>query len=277
MARPQKKGLTYFPLDADFFEDNKIKILKARYKSDGIVLYMFLLCEIYKKGYYIKVDNDFEYIISDTLGIDQGKVKQVLNFLLKRSLFDNTLFSTDKVLTSAGIQRRFQEIIKEKARKNPVEVGRYWLLSKEETIPFIKCPLFEVIPRKIDSFSWNNSECSAKNDTNKIKENKNIYNTAFSNRELEQAFQTYLLVYRHNYGNVIPEQVQALREDLMGLSSDEKDQIAIVKKATAGGWKNFYKLKKERTKKAADSKKNSFNNFEGRSYDMDALERRLLT
>lgn len=108
MARPRLKGLLYFPFDIDFFEDNKIRILKARYKSDGVLIYLFLLCEIYRQGYYIKVDDDFEYIISDELGIDQNKVKQVLNFLLKRSLFDNTLFSLDKVLTSAGIQRRYQ-------------------------------------------------------------------------------------------------------------------------------------------------------------------------
>ncbi len=57
---------------------------------------------------YIKADEDFLYIISDELGIDQNKVKQVLNFLLNKSLFDNTLFSSDKVLTSAGIQRRYQ-------------------------------------------------------------------------------------------------------------------------------------------------------------------------
>ena len=31
MARPKKNGLSYFPLDVDFLEDHKIKILKARY------------------------------------------------------------------------------------------------------------------------------------------------------------------------------------------------------------------------------------------------------
>lgn len=97
MARPKIKGLLYFPFDIDFFEDNKIRIVKARYRSDGVMIYLFLLCEIYRQGYYIKADEDFLYIISDELGIDQNKVKQVLNFLLNKSLFDNTLFSSDKV------------------------------------------------------------------------------------------------------------------------------------------------------------------------------------
>ena len=97
LARPKKSGLSYFPLDVDFFEDPKIKILRARYGRDGIVFYIYLLCEIYKQGYYIQVDDDFEYIISDDLKMDQNKAKQVLNFLLSRSLFDNTLFQSDKV------------------------------------------------------------------------------------------------------------------------------------------------------------------------------------
>lgn len=39
MPRPRKNGLDYFPLDVDFLDDPKIKILKARYGRDGIVFY----------------------------------------------------------------------------------------------------------------------------------------------------------------------------------------------------------------------------------------------
>lgn len=277
MARPRLKGLLYFPFDIDFFEDNKIRILKARYKSDGVLIYLFLLCEIYRQGYYIKVDDDFEYIISDELGIDQNKVKQVLNFLLKRSLFDNTLFSLDKVLTSAGIQRRYQLGIKERMRKSrtPLEVGRYWLLNEEDTEPFIKCTLFEDNPGKHRDFSGKNSLNSEKNDTKKSKVNNKNNNIAFEHPELEQAFQMYLLVREHNYGEILPEQIQALRDDLKTLSDKTEEQIAIVKKATAGGYKGFYELK-TRKRKSGSRQKNKANNFSGRDYNMEKLERGLL-
>lgn len=277
MARPRLKGLLYFPFDIDFFEDNKIRILKARYKSDGVLIYLFLLCEIYREGYYIKVDDDFEYIISDELGIDQNKVKQVLNFLLKRSLFDNTLFSLDKVLTSAGIQRRYQLGIKERMRKSrtPLEVGRYWLLNEEDTEPFIKCTLFEDNPGKHKSFSGKNSLNSEKNDTKKSKVNNKNNNIAFEHPELEQAFQMYLLVREHNYGEILPEQIQALRDDLKTLSNKTEEQIAIVKKATAGGYKGFYELKTGK-RKSGSRQKNKANNFSGRDYNMEKLERGLL-
>jgi hypothetical protein len=277
MARPRLKGLLYFPFDIDFFEDNKIRILKARYKSDGVLIYLFLLCEIYRQGYYIKVDDDFEYIISDELGIDQNKVKQVLNFLLKRSLFDNTLFSLDKVLTSAGIQRRYQLGIKERMRKSrtPLEVGRYWLLNEEDTEPFIKCTLFEDNSGKYKGFSGKNSLNSEKNDTKKSKVNNKNNNIAFQHPELEQAFQMYLLVREHNYGEILPEQIQALRDDLKTLSDKAEEQIAIVKKATAGGYKGFYELKTGK-RKPGSRQKNKANNFSGRDYNMEKLERGLL-
>lgn len=276
LPRPRKNGLDYFPLDVDFLDDPKIKILKARYGRDGIVFYIYLLCEIYKQGYYLQVDEDFEYIISDDLKIDQNKAKQVLNFLLSRSLFDNTLFQSDKVLTSAGIQKRFQLAVKERARKNPIEVGRYWLLKKEETEPFIKCTHFSDLSEIKESYSWKN-DCNSTEKSLKKSKVKNIDNILGFSPELEQAFQMYILVRSNNYGDIIPEQIQALREDLIQLSDSEVERIAIVKKATAGGWKSFYKTpckeKQSRTKKAAVKDNN---NFKRRQYDMDDLENRLL-
>lgn len=170
MARPIKKGIDYFPLDVYLFQDKKIKILKARYGSDGITIYLYLLCEIYKNGYYLPINDDFIYIMTDDLGMKSNKVKQVLNFLLERSLFDDKLFQSDKVLTSTGIQHRFQLAVKERAKKNPVEVFEgFWLLKNDETEPFIKVnPIF--------NNSQNNENKSWKNDNKSqekyIKESK---------------------------------------------------------------------------------------------------------
>lgn len=275
MARPKIKGLLYFPFDIDFFEDNKIRIVKARYRSDGVMIYLFLLCEIYRQGYYIKADEDFLYIISDELGIDQNKAKQVLNFLLNKSLFDNTLFSSDKVLTSAGIQRRFQLAIKERARKNPITVGRYWILSKEDTEPFIKCTLFDGFSGNQNCFSGKNEQDSSEKSLKKSKVNY-IYDITFPT-ELTRALDLYFLVREQNYGKISDIQKQALIEELKGIGADTKERIAIVKKATAGGYKAFYPTK---GKTSGDSRKKSqktrFSNFEERNYNMDDLERQLL-
>ena len=172
MARKKQEGNRFFRMDADFFSDRKVKILKARYGADGITLYLYLLCEIYKTGYYLKIDRDFEYIVSDDLNMESNKVKQVLNFLLERSLFDDTLFQSDKVLTSTGIQRRYQAMVKARATKTPITAERFWLLSEEETETFIKVnPSFHS-SRKNEDNSWKNNDNSRKNDIKKSKEKK---------------------------------------------------------------------------------------------------------
>ena len=166
MARRKQEGNRFFRLDVDFFSDKKVKILKARYGADGVTLYLYILCEIYKAGYYLKIDEDFEFIVSDDLSMDSNKVKQVLNFLLERSLFDNKrfgnkLFQSDTILTSTSIQRRFQLAVKSRASKNPVVVNpKFWLLSKEETQSFIKMhPILNNSEKKPD-YSQKNPENS---------------------------------------------------------------------------------------------------------------------
>lgn len=174
MARPSKPGLSYFPKDVDVFSDRKIKILMARYGSDGYLFYDYLLCEIYRQGYYIQMDDDFLYLSSQDLNMSVGKIGQMLNFLLERSLLSRTLFQSDKVLTSAGIQRRYQLGVSTRARKNPVKVdARFWLLKEEETEGFIKVTHFDDKSENNPHFSKNNPSYSENYDLNKNKEEKN--------------------------------------------------------------------------------------------------------
>ncbi len=95
MSRTQSQGIEYFPFAVDFFADNKVKILKARYGADGIMIYMYILCCIYREGYYTRVNDDFIFVISDDLHISSDTVQQVMTFLLKRSMFNEQLFKSD--------------------------------------------------------------------------------------------------------------------------------------------------------------------------------------
>ena len=281
MPRPQKKGLDYFPLDVDFLSDRKIKILKSRYGADGITLYIYLLCEIYRNGYYLKVDDDFYFLIADDLGMDRNKVQQVLRFLLERSLFDSTLFQSDTVLTSAGIQRRFQLAVKERARKTPVIVERFWLLSKEETETFIKVRHCPYSSGKNEDSSGKNEDSSGNHDIKKSKvKNNNAEQqteTYFHDTELNRLFTVYLSEReKAEKRSLSQERIRMLCEELTAMASDDTERIEIVKKAIASGWKSFYPIKKAETGKQAAKGSNRFNNFHQREYDMAELERELL-
>lgn len=173
MARPQKQGLNYYPKDVDIFSDRKIKIVMARYGADGYTLYDYLLCEIYKEGYYMKTDDDLPYIIASDLNMSVEKIGQILNFLLERSLFDDKLFKSDKVLTSTGIQKRYQEAVRSRATKKTVLVDeRYWLLSSDETSSFIEVRHSDNKSENNYSFSEINPYKSENNSTKESKEKK---------------------------------------------------------------------------------------------------------
>ena len=171
MSRTQSQGLEYFPLEVDFFSDKKVRILKARYGADGLAIYLYILCMIYREGYYTRVDEDFIDVISDDLNISSETVQQVMTFLLKRSMFNEQVFKSDAILTSDGIQERWQKAIKTRALKTPMKVESYWLLSRENTAPYVKYALYENNSEKKEDNSEKKEDNSEKNPY-KVKKSK---------------------------------------------------------------------------------------------------------
>lgn len=176
MARPRKEGLSYFPFDVDFFSDKKMKRLRAKFGTDGIAVYVYLLCEIYRSGYYIDYDEDLILDISDDLSIRENTTRQIIDYLLSRSLFDDTLAKSVKVLTAASIQRRYQEARKGAKRDIAVD-AKVWVLKKEETHGFIQVCPDSGKSWNNDSFSGKNPCFSENNDTKYSKVKKSKINT----------------------------------------------------------------------------------------------------
>lgn len=189
MSRTQSQGIEYFPFAVDFFSDNKVKILKARYGADGIMIYMYILCCIYREGYYTKVNDDFIFIISDDLHISSETVQQVMTFLLKRSMFNEQLFKSDAILTSDGIQERWQRAIAKRAQMTPIKVSDYWLLDEADTKPYIKVAHFPDSLAKKDNSLAKKALNLANYPQSKVKESKEekIYKkeSEFSEEEVE--------------------------------------------------------------------------------------------
>lgn len=185
MARPKRDGLLYFSLDTDFFyADRRIRALKSRFGSDGIVLYIYLLTEIYREGYYTRWNTDSIESAMDELGFTEGLIEQIMTFLVSRSLLMKVsiLAGSDTVITSPGIQKRYQEAAKS-LRRDVVVNREIWLLNEDETASFIK---FDSNPDK----SSINTDKSSKNESNysenPLKENK-INESKDKNKEKKTA------------------------------------------------------------------------------------------
>lgn len=188
MARPLQNGLLYFPFDIDFFQDKKIKILRGRYGSDGVMVYIYLLCEIYKNGYYIIADEDLILCLSDDLNISEASTRQIISFLLGRSLLceikDSTLAKPDTVLTAKSIQQRYQEAKKGLKRDIVVE-AKYWLLKSDETLSFIKVRPEKSLSQKNNSKSEKNNNKSKIYDTKKRRQKESKENNMSSSLSAE--------------------------------------------------------------------------------------------
>ena len=200
MARPKHDGLLYFSFDTDFFyADKRIKRLHSRYGNDGIIFYIYLLTEIYRNGYYIRWDAESMDDAMDDLHLTEGFIEQVMTFLVSRSLLvKRTLTNPDTIITiqkegdnrpqceladggngqeraevisSPGIQKRYQEAVK--GRKRQFEVNaEIWLLDEEETASCIKVANNKSFSEKNPYKSEKNKSKSKKNTAKESKVNK---------------------------------------------------------------------------------------------------------
>lgn len=131
MARKPKKGLTYFPMDIDIFQDIKIRKLIKYQGGKAISVYAYLLCSIYKDGYYMRWDHELPFIVSEVTGYEEAYIHEVIKSCLNIGLFSKNLFDTEKILTSKGIQERFVLVMKNLNRVS--EIDEFNLISSEET------------------------------------------------------------------------------------------------------------------------------------------------
>ena len=164
MPRPRKENLDYFPFDVDFFSDKKIKRVRAKFGTNGIVVYLYLLCEIYHNGYCIEYDDDLILDISDEFNLSENATMQIMNYLFSRSLLRSIPAGSVKIITAESVQRRYQEAKKVSIKKmngafsrDIIVDERIWLLQSEETESFIKV-------RPAGGFSGENERYSGKFD-----------------------------------------------------------------------------------------------------------------
>lgn len=120
MGRNRKQGLDFFPFDVDFFTDIKVRKLIKYQGGKAVTVYLSLLCIIYKEGYYMSWDKELPFIISEQTGFDEAYIQQVIECCLKLGLVDEKLYKSDHVVTSRGIQQRYQRICARERRLSTI-------------------------------------------------------------------------------------------------------------------------------------------------------------
>lgn len=255
MGRPKTVNLKYFSLDVNFFSNRKIKILKSRFGADGITVYLYMLCEIYRdKGYYLEKNEDFIYIIADDLNMSIEKIEQILKFLFERSLLveikvdkSSILFKSDTIITARSIQDQYQESTK--GWKRDVEViGDLWFLEDEETASHIKVTQNKVNPRKTTvnlgetqvnpGKTTQTKRKETKQKEKKLNETMSTPNAYYENLELNQLFCDFLDL-RNSMKVINTERaIEMLKNKIVDLPDAIK--VKVIEESMMNNWKGLF-------------------------------------
>ena len=123
MARTNKSGLDYFPLDVNM--DEKIELIEAKYGIIGFGVVIKLFQTIYKNGYFADVSEERILLFKKRINVDIDVINAIIKDCIKWELFDGKLHKKYSILTSHGIQKIYIEATK---RRKEVELFKQYLL-----------------------------------------------------------------------------------------------------------------------------------------------------
>lgn len=173
MARPEKQGIDYFPLDVYIDQDDKVMLIEAEFGILGFAIIIKLFMKIYSEGYFYSWSKRQQLLFSRKVNADINIVCDVVNECINWGLFNQKLFKEYGVLTSRGIQKRY---IKASERRKNIVIDKSLLLLSKEDIKGIKNLNIKVNVH-VNSFNADNNKdnehtMSTETPQSKVKESK---------------------------------------------------------------------------------------------------------
>jgi hypothetical protein len=142
MARPQKEGLDYFPLDVDVDQDDKVALIEAQHGVTGFAIVVKLLMKVYKNSYFYNWTEKEQLLFSRGINVDINTLQDVVNDCIKWELFSKKMYDNHQVLTSKGIQLRYLEAT---SRRQEVKILQEYLLICKPKVNEYKNLVVEVV------------------------------------------------------------------------------------------------------------------------------------
>ena len=131
MARPQKRGMDYFPMDVN--AGRSVEYIRMRYGLTGFGVIVRLWQGIFAEGYYTRFDEDALLFFAADNRIDEALLREIILFSAEHGVFDEQLYKEKGILTSKEIQERYFSAV---CRRGRVDAdSRFLLISPEECGP----------------------------------------------------------------------------------------------------------------------------------------------
>lgn len=250
-----KKGFSYYTIDTDRYQDRRIKRLKRAYGCEGLTVYDYVLCEIYRvEGYCISWDGDIAFDIADYLDLMTDRVSEIVKFCAEIGLFEQTLFEQN-IITSIAIQSRYVEMCRRTNRtaKIPTECDLLSANSVNDESEKVSDKT-EEMSGKAHRISDNRGQMSDKTGEmsdfptrNKVKENKinNISLSLSPSHEVESA-------ESGDIGGVSAAEKESFFEILFfrNFKNPQKEVERLIDHYSAVGWRRHGDIRAVKDKTA---------------------------
>ena len=127
------KGIQYFPLDVNFFEDDKIAVIINDYGFEAVGVTLKLFSQIYKNGFYMNWNDKICKVFATTFrsGYDSEELNRLVHDLISEMVFDTEMFEKYQILTSKEIQKNFFRVISRR-KSFEMEHPEYLLIAIPE-------------------------------------------------------------------------------------------------------------------------------------------------
>lgn len=195
-----KTGLIYYTVDTNRYQDRRIKRLKKDFKCDGIAVYDYILCEIYRvEGCFLVWDEDTAFDVSEYFGLKENTVKEIVSYCGAVGLFDKELLSRG-IISSLSIQKRYLEMCKRAKRANAEIPSEIQIQKESEEIPEESPKLPEVLPNTPEDSPQSKVKKSIVNKTppmEEMQEEEDFFNSIIPpNDGLERNWDRFKEIFR---------------------------------------------------------------------------------
>jgi hypothetical protein len=243
-----KTGLAYYKMDTDRYQDIKIKRLKHAFGCNGLAVYDYVMCEIYRvKGCFLVWDESTVFDVADYFGLKETLVTEIINYCGFVGLFNKEVLTCERVITSLSIQSRYAEFCKISKRKS-IEIPKLFLLIPEE---YRKTP--EEIGKTPEESTFTQEEIiQSKVKESKVKESKKN-SEKFSPFDL--AFNDFLEMRKKIRKPPTERAIELIMIELMKLSPDVDEQILILEQSIKNSWQGVFALKEDFKKEKSSAEK----------------------
>lgn len=180
MGRKAEPGITYYRMDCQHIRNKKVRLLINEFDSHGYWVWQCILAAAYEgKGYYFDCqDKDaLELFASEVCKKRVSQVEEIITGCVRRSLFDEGVFTMFGVLSSTEMQEVYLDATAERRRKGTiVEMdSRYLLIPVTDTKRWENVQLTGekiIVPRNNPIVPVKNNIDPQHNPQSKVKESK---------------------------------------------------------------------------------------------------------